>query len=134
MENSKSSKLCPSYAAKPGSQLFGIVNRNGFIDYLENTLEVNEPFMEEASKGRNPEERFRFAGNCAKSGCSQWNDGKEQCGLIDKIIKIVDNTEKTELQPCPIRSQCRWYDQRQGLACAQCNEIIRNIEMKIVNV
>ena len=133
MENNKSRKLCPSYAAKPGAQLFGVVNRNGFIDYLESTLEVNHAFLEEATKGRSPEERFRFAGNCAKSGCNQWNRENEQCGLIDKIITIVDNDGTTELQPCPIRERCRWYSQRQGLACAQCNEVIRNIEMNIVS-
>lgn len=123
-------KLCPSYYAKPGAELYGIVNKSGFIDYLQSTIEIDETFVEEAQKGRDPEKRFRFAGNCAKSGCTQWNDGSKGCGLIDKVIDIVDNKENVELQHCPIRESCRWFAQRKGLACAQCSEVIRNLEMK----
>lgn len=122
--------LCPSYYAKPGAQLYGIVNGGGFIDYLQSTIEIDETFVTEAKKGRDPEKRFRFAGNCAKNGCKQWDSGGKECGLIDKVIEIVNNEEKSELQHCAIRSECRWFAQKQGLACAQCNEIIRNIETK----
>jgi hypothetical protein len=123
-------KLCPSYYAKPGAKLYGIVNGSGFIDYLQSTIEIDETFISEANKGRAPEKRFRFAGNCAKNGCKQWNGKGKECGLIDKIIEIVDNAENSDLQHCPIREKCRWFAQKQGLACAQCNEIIRNIESK----
>ena len=127
-------KLCPSYVPKPGAQLYGIVNASGFINYLNSTLEINETFIEEASKGRELDKRFRFAGNCAKSGCKQWDGQGKQCGLIDTIIQIIDNPEPQELAYCPIRSQCRWFAQRKGLACAQCNEVIRNIEMKMIEI
>ena len=132
-EKDSENLLCPSYVCKPGAQLYGIVNSNGFIDYLKATLEVEETFVVEANKGRDPGKRFRFAGNCAKSGCKQWDGQGKQCGLIDTIIDIVDNPEPEDLQHCPIRSQCRWYKQRKGMACAQCNEVIRNIEMKMVD-
>lgn len=124
--------LCPSYVCKPGAQLYGIVNSNGFIDYLKATLEIEETFVTEASKGRDPGKRFRFAGNCAKSGCKQWDSTEKECGLIGQVINIVGNEEPAELQFCPIRSKCRWYRQRKGLACAQCSEVIRNIEAKMI--
>lgn len=124
--------LCPSYVCKPGAQLYGVVNSNGFIDYLKATLEVEEAFVEEANKGRDPGKRFRFAGNCAKSGCKQWNSSEKECGLIDTVIEVVGNEQPEELQYCPIRSNCRWFRQRKGMACAQCNEVIRNIEMKMI--
>lgn len=120
--------LCPSYVAKPGAELYGIVNSSGLIDYLKATMEVSEAFMEEALKGREPEKRFRFAGNCAKSGCNHWNHGGGQCGLIDQVVEWIDNPVPETLQECPIRDRCRWFRQRAGLACAQCNEVIRNIE------
>lgn len=132
MENLKNDSLCPSYAARPGARLFGVVNAEGFINYLENTVVINETFAEEAAKGRNPGSRFRFAGNCARSGCNHWDTAGSQCGLINTIVELVGNEESSGLQHCPIRSECRWYAQKQGLACAQCNEIIRNIETKIV--
>lgn len=122
--------LCPSYVCKPGAQLYGIVNKNGFIDYLKATMEINETFVQEASKGREPEKRFRFAGNCAKSGCKQWDQEGKQCGLIDQVIELFDHSIPDQLQDCPIRSRCRWFRQRKGLACAQCSEVIRNMEMK----
>ncbi|MBI5915293.1 MAG: hypothetical protein HY842_07945 [Bacteroidetes bacterium] len=120
--------LCPSYVCKPGAQLYGVVNAGGFIDYLKATIEIDESFVEEAYKGRDPEKRFRFAGNCAKSGCSHWSKGEHECGLIGRVIEMMDKPEEAELRPCPIRYQCRWFRQRGGLACAQCNEMIRNLE------
>lgn len=125
-------KLCPSYICKSGASLYGIVNKNGLIDYLPDAIEINQAFVEEAKQGREPEKRFRFAGNCAKSGCNHWDGSQKECGLINKIIKIVDKEEVQTLQDCSIRSQCRWYGQKKGLACSQCNEIIRNIEIKLI--
>lgn len=134
METSKNDSLCPSYAPKVGAQLFGVVNSNGFINYLASTIAINESFLNEAANGKDPGARFRFAGNCAKSGCNHWDGAGHQCGLINKIVELVGNEENESLQHCPIRSKCRWFAQRQGLACAQCNEIIRNIETRLVEV
>ncbi len=125
-------RLCPSYAPTPGAKLYGIVNKNGFINYLKDTMTVSKSFLEEASKGKDLDKKFRFAGNCAKSGCEQWDNKSTQCGLINTIINIVNNPALEELTYCPIREKCRWYAQRQGLACAQCSEIIRNIETRIL--
>ena len=133
-ETVKNDVLCPSYICKPGSHLYGVVNANGFIDYLTATIQINEAFVEEAIKGRTPEKRFRFAGNCAKSGCKQWAGQKQECGLVNEIIDIVGKAEPVDLQDCAIRPQCRWYAQRKGLACAQCNEVIRNIEAKMIEI
>lgn len=119
---------CPSYAAKPGVTLFGIINKAGTTDYLQKSIEVDDSFINKASEGRTPEKRFRFAGKCAKSGCKQWSSENSECGLIETIISVYDKPEQKELGHCDIRPTCRWYKQRKGLACAQCNEVIRNIE------
>ena len=125
--------LCPSYTCKPGAQLFGIVNSSGFIDYLQSTIEVNETFVEEANKGRTPEKRFRFAGNCAKNGCKQWDKADSQCGLIDTVIEVFEKPPQQKLQSCPIREKCRWFAQRKETACHNCNEVIRNLETKMLS-
>jgi len=122
--------LCPSYIAKSGAQLYGIINSSGSIDYLKTTIEINETFVTQANKGRAAEKRFRFAGNCAKSGCKQWSGS--ECGLIDNIIDVIGNEASQELQHCAIRQKCRWYSQKRGLACAQCNEFIRDIESSLI--
>ena len=124
--------LCPSYVCKPGAQLYGIVNAEGKIDYLKYSLEIDETFVTIAHQGREPEKRFRFAGNCIKSGCKQWDGDSQRCGLIEKVIGLIGNAEAATLQPCAIRHSCRWFAQRQGLACAQCNEVIRNIETRFL--
>lgn len=125
-------KLCPSYRPKAGGLVYGVVNESGFINYLNDTIEISESFSEQIHANPSIENKFRFAGNCAKNGCNQWENSHKKCGLVDTIINIVDNSEASELQFCPIRDKCRWFAQRQKLACAQCNEVIRNIEMKII--
>jgi len=119
---------CPSYVAKPGAKLYGIVNSEGQIDFLKDAIEVDETFIQKAMEGRAPEKRFRFAGNCAKSGCKQWSAEHAECGLINTVIDVVGKEEQSTLPDCAIRSTCRWYHQQKGLACSQCNEVIRNIE------
>ncbi len=123
--------LCPSYSAEPGAQLFGIVNQTGLIDYLSSTIEVNQFFIDETKKGRTAEERFRFAGNCAKNGCKQWDKSGNQCGLLDSVIEVFDKVEIGPLPNCAIRDSCRWFAQRSESACYNCNEVIRNLEAKI---
>jgi len=132
MKKEDNSLLCPSYVAKPGAQLFGIVNGNGFIDYLKTTIEIDEAFVEEAHKGRPPEQRFRFAGKCAKNGCKQWDGKQGACGLIDNIITMNERVETEVLQTCAIRERCRWFAQRGATACANCNDVIRNLERELL--
>jgi hypothetical protein len=127
----KENLVCPSYVCKPGAKLYGIINSKGIIDYLKEPIIIDDTFMVEAHKGREPEKRFRFAGNCVKSGCKQWDTSGHECGLINDVIDIIGN-DTTELQHCSIRKKCRWYSQRGGHACAQCNEVIRNMEASLV--
>ena len=128
----KENLKCPSYVCKPGAELYGVVNAQGKVDFLKETFEINLPFIKEAYKGKDPENRFRFAGNCAKSGCKQWNSDVSKCRLIDKVIDLIAKPDIQELQYCPIRSKCRWYAQEESLACAQCNEVLRNMEGNII--
>ena len=129
-QNDKSeSLLCPSYVSKPGAQLFGIQNNDGKIDYLHEAIPVDRTFVEEAKLGRAPEERFRFAGKCIQSGCHQWNDVQHQCGLVGAIIERMNQPLSNASEHCPIRSRCRWFAQNGMSACANCNEVVRNLEI-----
>ncbi|GAB2563229.1 hypothetical protein [Spirosoma areae] len=130
MENSN--ELCPSYMCKSGAKLYGIINSNGNTDYLKSPITINESFVNEAKKGRDPEKRFRFAGSCIKSGCTQWSEINNECGLIDKMILTLNNSPSGSLKDCSIRLKCRWYSQKGEIACAQCNELVRSIETEII--
>ncbi|TDE14529.1 hypothetical protein [Dyadobacter psychrotolerans] len=123
------SLLCPSYLSKPGAQLFGIQNSEGTIDYLKETITVDQTFTEAAKTGRPAEERFRFAGKCIEKGCHQWNDQEHQCGLVGAIIERMNNPVTNAVLHCPIKARCRWFAQKGIQACANCNDVIRNLEI-----
>ncbi len=121
--------LCPSYVAKPGALLYGVVNAQGQTEFLEEPIRINETFVTEASKGRAPEERFRFAGTCISKGCKQWNSTEAACGLVGKIVEKMNRKAEAVLPECGIRPACRWFAQQGSLACASCPEIMRNVKI-----
>ncbi|MDI9342700.1 MAG: hypothetical protein QM534_19160 [Sediminibacterium sp.] len=123
----KDDKLCPSYLAKPGAELFGYVS-DGKVQYLDETIVVDKTFVKEAQKGRSPESRFRFAGKCIQGGCAQWDNQNGVCGLTDRILAITEQIEHHTLQHCAIREKCRWFSQRGAKACAVCSDSVRNME------
>ncbi|WP_338870752.1 hypothetical protein WBJ53_23585 [Spirosoma sp. SC4-14] len=124
------SLLCPSSIAKPGATLFGIQDSTGHIEYLEEPIVVDKTFVETARQGRAPEERFRFASNCAKSGCGHWDSGNAGCSLVGKLVEAMNRNVAQTLPVCAIRSNCRWFHQEGASACANCNEVVRNIRVQ----
>jgi hypothetical protein len=125
----KTSLSCPSYIAKSGAELFGIINSEGQVHYLSESIVIDDDFVDEANKGRKPEERFRFAGKCIEKGCKQWETNTNMCGLTQKIIRTINNIDTLkELPNCAIRDKCRWFAQENELACANCSEVFRNQE------
>jgi hypothetical protein len=134
MENEKSLQ-CPSYIAKPGADLFGIVNPDGKVAYLDEPVKIDKTFVDaakahEEETGKAAEERFRFSGKCIQGGCSQWSHAHASCSLVGRVIEAMNKKAEREelLAPCAIRTNCRWYAQQGALACANCNEIVRSVE------
>ena len=118
---------CPSYLAKPGAELFGIADHNGSVQFLQSTIVIDNTFINEALKGRKPEERFRFAGKCIERGCIHWASDTKECTLVGKLIDALGNTPSApSLTMCPIRSRCRWFDQAGELACVNCTLVLRD--------
>ncbi len=124
------SLLCPSAVAKPGAELFGVQNASGHIEYLNEPIVINKTFLETARQGRSPEERFRFASNCIKNGCGHWTGQETGCGLIDKVVEAVNRKAEATLVACTIRDRCRWFHQQGAAACANCDEIVRNLRTR----
>jgi hypothetical protein len=123
-----SKKMCPSYVGKVGAQLFGVVNKDGKVQFIT-PLTVTEDFIQHND---NLEQRFRFTGKCVEKGCAQWNNEESKCSLSKKI-QNSDINKVQELSFCPIRSQCRWFSQDGKEACFSCNEITRNMEELLLN-
>lgn len=121
-------KKCPSYIGKAGAQLFGVVNKDGRVQFIT-PLTVTEDFIE---NNGNLEQRFRFTGKCIEKGCGQWDEQELKCSLSGKVQQLIVS-ETAEMSFCPIRRQCRWFFQDGNEACFSCNEITRNMEELLVN-
>jgi len=122
------SLLCPSSTAKPGAALFGVQDASGHIQYLDEPIIVDQTFVDTArQQSRAPEERFRFASNCAKTGCGHWSSESVGCSLVGKIVEAMNRKAEATLVSCAIRDRCRWYHQAGASACANCDEVVRNV-------
>ena len=128
-----SQKMCPSYVGKAGAQLFGVVNKDGKVQFIT-PLTVTEEFLE-LNKGKNSlEQRFRFTGKCVEKGCAQWNNEESKCSLSQKVQNLDVGYTNKELSYCPIRSNCRWFHQDGKDACFSCNEVTRNMEELLLQI
>jgi hypothetical protein len=117
---------CPSYVAKPNAELFGVVNKEGRVHFLKQSIKIDDTFINETKNGRPADERFRFTGKCVEGGCKHWIIGKEKCGLA---ALISQNSKENSIFPnCPIRLKCRWYAQEGTAACNKCSDVFRNEE------
>lgn len=124
-----SKKMCPSYVGKVGAQLFGVVNKDGKVQFIT-PLTVTEEFIQHND---HLEQRFRFTGKCVEKGCAQWDNEESKCSL-SKTVQDMGMIKNTTLSFCPIRSRCRWFSQDGNGACFSCNEITRNMEELLLNL
>jgi hypothetical protein len=115
--------LCPSARCGEGALLVGIIGPDGKIGYVNPALPIDKKFVERSRGGRGPEQRFRFAAPCQKSGCVHWSGTR--CGVIDQARAASEATQtgndSLDLLPrCGIRRQCRWFAQSGLDACSVC--------------
>lgn len=116
-------KACPSSTCETGASVIGIVNHEGVVAILPQTIEVTDEFIAIASRGNAPEKRFRFTNKCVENGCRQWNGSR--CTVIDKVLQMNESfVSSLNLPACDIRNNCRWYHQAAHKACAVCPFII----------
>jgi hypothetical protein len=67
-----------------------------------------------------PTEVFRIAAGCAENKCAHFD--KNKCRLVEKIVKLDPVIES--LAPCPIRPDCKWWQQEGKEACLRCPFIV----------
>ncbi len=122
---------CPSYKLKAGSHLLGIMNDDGEIDILKQLITVDQELMEQFSQFKSqPEEALRFTNTCIKDKCDQWKD--EGCSIIRNAItkhepSLKEKPVSAGLPDCPIRSNCRWYQQEGAIACGVCPKVVTRV-------
>lgn len=119
--------MCPSHRCKPGAQLLGIRQSDDEVVILPQPLLIDQRFVDHLTEqGVVPEEVYRFTNKCAEHGCNKWTG--EACGVIEEVIKKMEGLAETavhsDLRPCSIRANCRWYRQRNADACRVCTYVI----------
>ena len=115
--------LCPSATAQEGALLLGVVGPDQSVQFLSEPEPMTADLTEAVTAIDHPEQHFRFANRCVKSGCSQWQSGR--CGVIDLVMSVNQHlAEPVALPHCAIRAQCRWYKQTGPTACSVCPFII----------
>lgn len=116
--------LCPS--ARPESidgVVFGVVGGTAEaprLGYLKQPLPITDELIAKASPVT-PAEIFRTAAPCTQRGCQHF-DGKD-CRLATRIVDRLPAVV-TELPPCPIRRDCRWWQQEGKAACMRCPQVV----------
>lgn len=111
-----------------GAELLGVIGPHGTLLRLPRGYLVDQTFVAIASQGRPPEQRFRFASSCVEGRCKNWKDGKcqvpEVAGERLGFTIDADSVGGIKLQPCKIRSTCRWYFQGGRQACELCDLVV----------
>ncbi len=122
--NEGRSLLCPS--AQPDMKavvVFGVVLGSGEaprLVQLERPLPVTDELLTLSEPVR-PTEVFRFAAPCVGHACKHF-DGQD-CKLVKRVVQILPRVT-SDLPPCTIRSECRWWQQEGKSACLRCPQIV----------
>lgn len=114
--------VCPSTTLQHATVLLGVVGADGRVHYTSPPLPIDDRFRAKAASTGRAEARFRFAGTCVESRCGQWTGTR--CGVIDSLLGQADDGLDTELRPCAVRRDCRWFAQRGAAACRVCPWVV----------
>ena len=121
-------RVCPSAPLSHAKVLLGVVGTDGRVHYASPALPLDDGFRRTVGEAGDPERRFRFAGGCVEGACQQWTGSR--CGVIDSLLDQVDGELDTQLRPCPVRRDCRWFAQRGADACRVCTWVVTDSTQK----
>lgn len=114
--------LCPSAPLYEGSQLLGIVKKDGGVSLLTEPIPVTPEFVETSTANGPAEERFRFVNKCVEKGCAKWGAGG--CSVVSGAVARMETAAQTAILPtCGIRPSCRWFMQEGPSACHACPQV-----------
>lgn len=112
--------LCPSATCETGALLIGRAVSPTKVVILPTPIIISTAFVDEASKHRAAEKRFRFASPCKGSGCRNWTGQK--CKVPEETLSVLPPLDD-RLPDCGIRNDCRWFTQDGALACSVCVQV-----------
>lgn len=119
--------LCPS--AQPemaGSVIFAIIGgaaQEPRAAYLVQPRPTT-PQLLALSAPVQPTEVFRFAATCAQGACQHFDGSR--CQLARRTVDLLKPATQAP-PPCPLRPQCRWWQQEGKAACLRCPQIVTQL-------
>ncbi len=122
MKDNKDDLLCPSAPLTKESYLFGVLNEQAEVQYLDSVVPVTEELLAGFQHIEQPEKHFRFTMTCGKDKCAQWDNNK--CSVGSAIQKAEIKEINTKPARCGIRKACRWYSQEGLAACVLCKYVV----------
>jgi len=116
--------LCPSAQPDwPSARIIGVVGgtpEQAHVAFLDQPAPASIELLSLAEPLQ-PTEVFRFTAPCASAACSHFGEGR--CRLASKIVRLLPEVT-SELPPCSIRRQCRWWAQEGSIACMRCPQVV----------
>ena len=117
--------LCPSANHQAeGAVLFGVVGgtvAQPDVAYLDKTYPITPELLQMAGEV-DPTEVFRFAAPCMTTECQHFHTQRAACQLVANVVKLAPVVVH-KLAPCPIRSECRWWQQEGIAGCQRCPQV-----------
>jgi hypothetical protein len=116
--------LCPS--ARPewtGARVIGVVTgtvSEPEVRYLERPLPVLDSVLAMTAPVT-PTEVLRFAAPCVQRACRHFQHSR--CHLVEKVVAGLDPVV-SDLPPCSIRDDCRWFAEEGAAACWRCPQVV----------
>jgi hypothetical protein len=120
------SLLCPSADAEmSGSAIFGIVVGTPEAPHVVHLDRVKAipPGLLTLNSPVKASEIFRIAATCIENSCKHFDGAK--CRLTARIIEGLPAVTD-RIPACPIRANCRWWQQEGKEACLRCQQIVRD--------
>jgi hypothetical protein len=115
---------CPSAQPDwPSARIIGVVGgtpEQAQVAFLDEPAPLNKELLALAEPLQ-PTEVFRFTAPCASAACTHFGEGR--CRLASKIVRLLSEAT-SELPPCAIRPQCRWWGQEGPAACLRCPQVV----------
>lgn len=127
MDDKNEAFLCPSAPLTTESFLFGILNENAEVDYVDKPISVTKELLNGFVNIKSPEKHFRFTMECGECKCAQWDEGKCSIGATISGAKL--NNLGSEPVKCSIRKACRWFYQEGLTACSVCKYIVTDVSI-----
>ena len=108
--------LCPSTPASDDAFLFGVVDEQVEVRYIEHPIPINTHLARALKKIDLPQRSFRFTHRCTE--CDNWQ--QDHCSVATSVRRAAAALDEDSIPACGLRKYCRWFLQEGATICSLC--------------